>query len=950
MFKNLIRLALGLLLLAGPASMSAQAGDPMAQPLPLMVNPVTGESYVRSGKLPNGLSYYILHNAEPKGRANFYIAQKVGSTLENPQQLGLAHFLEHMAFNGTENYPGKNMLNYLQSKSLRFGADINAYTSFDETVYNIDNVPTSDKPLMDSVLLVLRDWSCAITLDGDEIDAERKVIQEEWRTRDGAGNRFYTNMLPAIYQEYQYQQMPIGKMEVVMNFPYEDLRSYYRKWYRPDQQGIVVVGDFDAAEMEAKVKEMFSSIPMPENAAPRTYPSVSDNREPIYFQYEDAEAPYSLAWICFKQDETPFAERNSLGWWLNDVTNDLVTRMLDNRLNEFAQKPECEYASAGVDFGDFFVSKTKDAFTVQVQPKGDDVAKATRQAMEIVARACQTGFTDTEYQRAKDDLQSLYETRKNELNTTRNGVLAKRLIRHFIDNNALPGAELDYQLFQMISGQIPVQAINQGATQLLTDTNQCIVVFNPKKEGYTLPGREAMLAAVEGAIHKQYEAYKDEVITEPLIAKAPKAGKIAKAEKNETFGTTVFTLSNGAKVILKTTDFKSDEIRFNCFAPGGFGLFNPADPKAVSDLNMIGTAVESSKLGNFTNTMMRKYLAGKNVSCGFGVNNRTHGLTGYSVKKDLPVLMEIVYSYFTQLNPDAEQYAVDLKKECTDIERGKNDPMTLFSDTLTYSMFNGDPRFAAATVARAQAADYSRMLATAKGLLANAADYTFIFVGNVDEATLRPLLESYIASLPSKGKATKAGKTWPVSYYTGTRTVAFDKPMATPATTYYSFTSGQAKIDALSDIDCSLAGSILSNLFTEVIREKEGAAYSPGAIGRLNEPYGRWEIIRVIATNSEQQNRAFELADSLMTDVLAGKVTEEQFQKVKGAAVNQFDIKLRDNGFWMSTLRDNELGYDTYLGHKQQLDNLTLPAFQEWCRALRRQNTLTVIMTGVPQK
>ena len=276
--------------------------------------------------------------------------------------------------------------------------------------------------------------------------------------------------------------------------------------------------------------------------------------------------------------------------------------------------------------------------------------------------------------------------------------------------------------------------------------------------------------------------------------------------------------------------------------------------------------------------------------------------------------------------------------------------MTLFSDTLTYSMFNGDPRFAAATVARAQAADYSRMLATAKGLLANAADYTFIFVGNVDEATLRPLLENYIASLPSKGKATKAGKTWPVSYYTGTRTMAFDKPMATPATTYYSFTSGQAKIDALSDIDCSLAGSILSNLFTEVIREKEGAAYSPGAIGRLNEPYGRWEIIRVIATNSEQQNRAFELADSLMTDVLAGKVTEEQFQKVKGAAVNQFDIKLRDNGFWMSTLRDNELGYDTYLGHKQQLDNLTLPAFQEWCRALRRQNTLTVIMTGVPQK
>lgn len=950
MLKHIFRLAMGLLLLTAPVSLCAQQGDPMAQPLPLMINPATGQSYVRSGKLPNGLSYYIMHNSEPKGRANFYIAQKVGSTLENPQQLGLAHFLEHMAFNGTENYPGKNMLNYLQSKSLRFGADINAYTSFDETVYNIDNVPTADKALMDSVLLVLRDWSCAITLDGDEIDAERKVIQEEWRNRNNANTRFYTNLLPAIYEEYQYQQMPIGKMEIVMNFPYEDLRAYYHKWYRPDQQGIIIVGDFDVDAMEAKVKEMFSTIEMPENAAERTYPSVSDNREPIYFQYEDQEAPLALVQIAFKQNETPFEQRNTIGWWISEVTNDLVADMINNRLQEFSEKPECEYSSTGVYFGDFYVSKTKDAFNIQVQPKGNDVAKATGQAMEIIARACQTGFTESEYQRSKDKLLSEYERRSNELKTTATGVLARRLITHFIDNKALPGAELDLQLYQSVSSQIPVMLINQGCTQLLTDTNQCIVVYMPKKEGYTLPGREAMVQAVDGALHKKYEAYKDEVITEPLIATAPKAGTVKKTEKNETFGTTVYTLSNGAKVILKTTDFKSDEIRFSCLANGGMALFNPASEQAVNDMNMIGTAVESSRQGTFTNSMMRKYLAGKNVRLSFGVNARTHGLTGASVKKDFPTMMELVYSYFTQLNADAEQYGVDLKKEIADLNRGKNNPMQAFSDTLNYAMFNNDPRFAPSTEATAMAADYNRMLATAKNLLSNAADYTFIFVGNVDEATLLPLMEKYIASLPSKGKASKQTKTWPLCYYTGSKTIAYDKPMGTPSTAYYSFLSGEAKANALNDINTSLAGEILSNLFTEVIREKEGAAYSPAAIGTLRADFNRWEIISVIMTNSEQQKRAFELADSLLNDILAGKITEDQFNKVKSAAINQYDIRLRDNGYWMTTLRNNEMGINTYLGHKQQLADLTLSAFQNWCRNLKGQNRLTVIQTGVAEK
>ncbi|MDE6218265.1 MAG: insulinase family protein, partial [Muribaculaceae bacterium] len=348
-------LSLAMLLLA-VFSLSAQ----QPQPLPLSQG-------VKSGVLPNGLHYYIMHNAEPKQRANFYIAQKVGSTLETQDQLGLAHFLEHMAFNGTTHYPGKSMLNYLQTKGIRFGADINAYTDFDETVYNINNVPTNDIQLMDSVLLVLHDWSGSILLEESEIDAERGVIREEWRSRNNAQIRMYTDLLPKIYQEYQYQQMPIGSMDVVMNFKPEVLRAYYKKWYRPDQQGIVIVGDFDAAEMEKKVIDLFSTIPMPENAAERTYPVVSSNDKPIFATFKDPELQYSLIMVHFKSDKTPFEVRNTdQGYLFDHVLPTMISKMINNRLAEYAQKPECPYMQAGVYFSNFMIAKTKDAFTIQI--------------------------------------------------------------------------------------------------------------------------------------------------------------------------------------------------------------------------------------------------------------------------------------------------------------------------------------------------------------------------------------------------------------------------------------------------------------------------------------------------------------------------------------------------------------------------------------------------------
>lgn len=961
MFKRVfnIALAVGLLFVAGayatsqtqaPAAQQpvqdALADSVMETPAPRQVTPMPMMPNVKHGVLPNGLSYYILHNEEPKGKANFYIAQKVGSTLETEQQLGLAHFLEHMAFNGSAHYPGKAMLNYLQSKGIRFGADINAYTGFDETVYRINNVPCSDQALMDSVMLVLYDWSCALSLEDKEIDEERGVIQEEWRMRNDANTRFYTALLPAIFSEYQYQQMPIGKMEVVMNFPYKDLKDYYHKWYRPDQQGIVIVGDFDAAEMEKKVIKLFSDIKMPANAAPREYPHVSDNKEPIYFAFEDPEATGIRVTVSFKMDQTPFAERNSLEWLMQQMVENLVVNMIDKRLEEYSNDPACPYSGAGVYYDDFYIAKTKKSFNVVALAKENPEA-AISAAMSIVVRAFQQGFTEGEYQRAKDDMLSQYQKMYNERDKTNSHARAQELIRLFIDNQAAPGIEIEYQLLQMVFQQLPVQAINESVKNELTPENQVIVVYQSKNDARPLPKKAVMVGIVEKALNTQYEPYKDEVITEPLIEKAPVKGSVVSTTQNEEFGTQIFTLSNGAKVIVKPTDFAADEIRFAAFAKGGKQMFAPGD---YANVQMFETAVGASKIGPFDNVMLTKYLAGKNVSLNTSLTAQTNRLSGKTTVKDLPTFMELLYASFTDRRPDPERYGAEVQKMIPQLEQVANQPQMAFIDSLYSALYCNDKRFTRLpTVAMAKEANYDQMFAAAKAMTANAADYTFVFVGNVDVQTLLPLIETYIASLPSTGKPSKLGKIYPIKSPKGKVFVDFDKPMNTPSTMIYNTVDQKAKYSVAEEINIELAGDILDILFTEIIREKEGAAYSPGAYGYYNFVDGKWQLVSSIQTNADMKARVLDLEKELRMNLFKNGATSDHFNKVKSAALNQYDINIRKNSEWMSWIIDAEQGHNTFHNRKAILENLTLEQFNAWLRkAYNGKNMITVIMTGVP--
>lgn len=915
----------------------------MSAQTPLPLNP-----QVRHGVLPNGLSYYLLKNTEPEGRANFYIAQKVGSTLENQDQLGLAHFLEHMAFNGSKNFPGKNMLNYLQSKGIRFGADINAYTSFDETVYNINSIPTSDEALMDSVLLALHDWSCALSLEGDEIEAERGVIHEEWRSRNDANTRMFNAVLPQLFDEYQYAQMPIGTMEVVLNFPHEALRSYYEKWYRPDQQGIVIVGDFDVDVMEKKVIDLFSKIEMPENAAERTYAPVSDNVEPKYITFEDPELQRTLIQLSFKKEKLPFEFRNSVeGYVQSYVVESITSAMINNRLSEMSQKADCPFVYAGVSFDNYWVAKTKYSFNVTIIPK-DDVKSAFEVAMSEIVRACKTGFNDSELQRVKDQMLSSYEKMYNEREKTDSDDRAQEIIRHFIDNEPAPGIEAEYQMMQQMLPMIPVQIFNDFAKQILTKENQVLLVSQPQVEGKTLPAKEEMLSILDNAMNAEYEAYVDEVITDPLIEKMPKKGKIKKEYKGK-FGTTVMELSNGAKVIVKPTDYAADQIAFNAFSIGG--QFNALENKEAnpSELKLISAAVEASKFGTFDNIKLRKYLAGKNVGISFQMGKAIDNIYGQSTVKDLETMLQLNYLYFTDIRPDAETYNATIEQYRAMLKNAEKNPNTIFMDNVYKTWYDNNPIYTQLKYADLDAANYETMLNVAKKHLDNAADYTFTFVGNVDIDALRPLVEQYIATLPANKK--KHDKL----VYTGSQAKGqivndFKQEMETPSVQVFNvYSDNNIAYSIENEVKLSLLSDVLDIVYTNTLREEEGGTYSPATQAMINPFNNEWTVLYMFVTGDDSKEKLCKRAHEEFLKLLAEGTNEENFNKVKDAALNQYQINSKNNSYWQEAIYQNEMGQDVATNHEAAIKNLTLEEFNAFIKNLYNgNNRMQVIMNGIP--
>ncbi|MFA6862282.1 MAG: insulinase family protein, partial [Dysgonamonadaceae bacterium] len=703
---------------------------------------------VRYGKLENGLTYFIRQNKLPENRADFYIAQKVGSMQEEDPQAGLAHFLEHMAFNGTTHFPKKEMLNYLEENGVKFGENVNAYTSFDETVYYLSNVPVVREGIVDSALLILHDWANEIALDGDEIESERGVIREEWRTRGGAQFRLWEKMLPVMFKDSKYaNRLPIGSIDVINNFKHQEIRDYYEKWYRPDLQGIIIVGDIDPDRVEAKVKELFSKIEMPENAAEREYYPVPDNEETIVSIATDPESIRTSLMVFYKHDPIPDEIKLSQAGFVINYIKNVASSMINDRFQEIIQKPNAPFTYAYAYDGDYFVAKTKDAWTVAASSADDKIKDALSAMIRETERMKKFGFTESEYERARENTIKNYENSYNNRDKQLNRVYSQEYVSSFTNNEPFPGIEYEYNMIKMIAPSIPVEAINQTVAQLIQDKNMVISISGPAKEELVYPTASEILALVEEVKKEEIEAYVEEVSDEPLITTPPTAGEITKTETNEALDATVWTLSNGMKVVLKNTDFKDDQILMTASSVGGYSSYAEQDP---INSKMMSNVMSLGGVGNFSVTNLRKVLAGKTASASPTIALTTQGFRGSSSIKDFETMLQLVYLHFTSPRSDKDAFDSFIERMESQLKNVEAEPMVAFSDSAMYALYGDNPIVLRTKLADLKKIDYDKIMKMYKQIFINPGSFVFTFVGNVDEEAIKPSVLTYLASLPGE--------------------------------------------------------------------------------------------------------------------------------------------------------------------------------------------------------
>ena len=911
------------------------------------IPPMGIDSEVKIGKLPNGLTYYIRHNEYPKGQADFYIAQKVGSILEDDNQRGLAHFLEHMCFNGTTHFPGKNLINWLESVGVKFGYNLNAKTGVDMTLYNISNVPVTREGVQDSCLLILHDWANDLLLLPEEIDAERGVIHEEWRRSNVGSMRIYENLLPTIYPNSPYgYRLPIGTMEVVDNFKPQALRDYYEKWYRPDLQGIIVVGDIDVNRIEAKIKEMFSDIEMPENPAERVYFPVADNDGTIYAIGHDKEQTNNIVQLNFKTEALPDQIKPTMFSYVQDFVTTMISDMLNTRLTDISSKPNAPFTNAGVYYSDFFLAKTKDAFTlVTVANDAASLPSALAASYREVLRAARGGFTHTEFDRAKSEYLSQAEKAYNNAATRRNEQFALSYVSNFLDNDPIPSAEEEYQTIQMIANSVPLEQINMTFAQLITDNNRVLIALMGDTPDNVYPTEQQFAAAIQSVDAEEIEPYKEEVKTEPLVEKLYKAGKIKRESTDDQWGTTVWYLDNGATVIIKNTDFKKDEILFAAQSKKGTAKYGAA---YANSLTFAPAALRSALgLGTYTSSDLEKYLAGKQAGVSPSLGLYTTSFSGHSTPKDLPTLMELIYMNFTAPNLDPEEYQSLQGQYVTMLQNQMSNPEVVFNEKLIASLYNS-PRIQMLTPEIVNSANRQQILEVYKAMTSNAADFTFTFVGNVTPEQLRPLVEKYIASLPgnSKKAVTKIDTNYPQYLMIGGDQVnTYSMPMQTPQTYIYLTTFGDMDYTTKNAQLASYAGQIISNRLLNKIREEMGAVYSIGASGSMDRiGTQNAEIATQFPMKPEMKEEVLKEIRKIFED-MTNNVTQEEVDKVKEFMIKNYTEAKEVNGSWLGAISGwLTNGVDTFHPAIEVSESITPADVMQYVTKLLAQRNYRVVV------
>ena len=917
----------------------------------MQLPPIPVDPAVRIGHLDNGLTYYIRHNEKPENRVEFYIAQKVGSIQEEPRQRGLAHFLEHMAFNGTKNFPGnekgKGIVDWCESHAIKFGTNLNAYTSVDETVYNISNVPTDNTAVLDSCLLILHDWSNYVLLEDEEIDKERGVIREEWRSRNSGLLRVYTDAQETMYPGSKYADcMPIGNIDVVNNFPYQDLRDYYNLWYHPDLQGIIIVGDINVDEMEGKVKALFSEIPKATGKPERIYYPVSDNDAPIIYIGNDKEVSTPNVQIFFKHDATTNEEKESMAYLLQTYMLSMASSMLDERFEEMTQQANPPFNGAGSDYGDYFLSKTKEAFNVTVITKADGIETGLQAALTEIERMKRFGFTASEYERARANYLQRLESAYKEHNNTQNANFVNEYVQHFLNNEPIPGIEQEYSIMQQIAPNIPVEAINALVQQqLIPDNNRVVFIAVPESAVDKCPTKEQVLNMLNGMSQLQVEAYVDNVSDEPLVSDIPATGKIVK-EETGMYGSTKLTLNNGVQVYIKKTDFKEDEIRMRAVSPGGTTQFDDKDKLEMEVLDDLGSI---GGLGNFSQTELTKQLAGKKVTLSASVTSQRETLGGNSSPKDFETMLQLVYLRFQQPRMDADAFESYKTRMKAQLENAKANPLSTINDTISIAMFGHHPRIVMMQPEMVDQINYQRGLDMFADRFADASDFTFFFVGNIDVDAMKPLIAQYLGALPDKQRK-EAAIDRKLDILPGTRIKEYAKEMQTPMATTIMVYSGKESYNLRNNVLMDFLTQALDMVFTDEVREKEGGTYGVNSYGSLNKyPHEEAMMQIVYQTDPTKKEKLNTLIDELVKKMAAEGPSSEQMQKVRDYMVKQYNDNQKENSYWISSLDEYYYtGIDFNADYLSIVNSVTAADVKAFATDLIQQgNKVTVVLTTI---
>lgn len=920
------------------------AGASAQQQMP----PVPLDPAVKMGVLPNGLTYYIRHNEWPEKRCDFYIAQKVGSMQEEDNQRGLAHFLEHMCFNGTTHFPGDALKQYLERIGVKFGENLNAYTSFDETVYNINNVNVEMAGAVDSCLLILHDWSHDLLLEGKEIDKERGVINEEWRMRRTAMQRMQEKGFADIYAGCRYaERSPIGTMDIVMNFPYEDIRSYYRRWYRPDLQGLVIVGDVDVDQIEARIKEMFADIaPAAADAPARELCPVPDNDGTIVSIQTDKEQPMSVMLMYFKHDAMPRELKGTLAGLMNMYVQNAIEGMFADRLAEISRQPDAPFLQAGAGFGDFLVAKSKEATQLFVVPKENQYSAALATAYRELLRAQRGGFTVSEYERFKTELLSKLEAQYNGRDKVENTSYVNEYVRHFIDNTPAPGIEWEYTNMQQLIPMIPLEAINAYIKEAVTPDNRAILMFMPEKEGIQYPTKEELTAALAAVDAEEIEAFVEEVNTDPLVPELKSDVKV-KSIKDDAFGAKLITLTNGMRIHALPTDYAPNSISFRAVSWGGTSLYSDDEYVVADNASM----VSAGGWGQFSAIELSKKMAGIQASVSPYVGDRTEGLEGSCVKKDFETMLQLAYLCFTAPHRDDQAMQALLERTRQALKNADLNPQVALQDSVASIFYSNNPRALRFRAEDVDKLSYDRILEIYGERFANAGDFEYYLVGDFEVDSVAPLLAHYLGALPVAKKAEKY-KAISKRLTKGERECIFEKAQDTPNAIVLFHYHAPMKYNLRNSILASILKQSLSMLFTETVREDEGGAYGVPVQGGMRDyPESMGYVMVQLPTAPDKVDRMTQIVYAGLDKMATEGPSEDSMQKIREYMVRSHAENLKDNDYWMTNLvdltmekQDNVTEYDAIV------KSITAAEVRDFAARILKSGNRLVVGMKTPQQ